>query len=165
MKRKFLFAMISLIFLTIATIIYLYVRGTAPLEEKYQEALARAQDVVQFSSVEHIDWFHYEEAYTIIEGRDQEGTRIIVWVPENEEGEITAVKASDGLRKEDALALLQTGLPDLAAESRPREILSIKYGMIDKNPVFEITYLDQRDRYSILYLDFYAGEWFKVYNL
>ena len=37
--------------------------------------------------------------------------------------------------------------------------------MIDKNPVFEITYLDQRNRYSILYLDFYAGEWFKVYNL
>ena len=76
MKRKLLFATISLIFLTIATIIYLYVRGTAPLEEKYQEALVRAQDVVRFSSVEHIDWFHYEEAYTIIEGRDHEGTII-----------------------------------------------------------------------------------------
>ena len=105
--------------LTAAILIYLYIRGTAPLEEKYQEALARAQDIVRFSSVEHIDWFHYEEAYTIIEGRDLEGTSVIVWVPENEKGEIKVVKASDGLSKEDALALLQTGLPDLAAESRP----------------------------------------------
>lgn len=165
MKRKLIFATILLIFLTAAILIYLYIRGTAPLEEKYQEALARAQDIVRFSSVEHIDWFHYEEAYTIIEGRDLEGTSVIVWVPENEKGEIKVVKASDGLSKEDALALLQTGLSDLAADSRPREILSIKYGMIEKNPVFEITYFDQRDRYSILYLDFYAGEWFKVYNL
>ena len=60
---------------------------------------------------------------------------------------------------------MQYGLPDLSQGSRPREILRIKYGMVENTPVYEVTYIDQHNRYSILYLDFYEGEWYRVFNL
>lgn len=165
MKRKFVFSVVLLIVFATASLIYIYVKGTEPLKEKYEAALKRSREVVQLATIEHVDWFHFEEAYTIIEGFDKDGTGFIVLVPDREEEDIKIVKQSDGLSKADVLDLLQSGLPELAAESRPQEIVAIKYGMVEKNPVYEITYYDRLDRYSILYLDFYAGEWFKVFNL
>ena len=165
MNRKIVISTVLFIAILGVSLVYIYVKGTGPLEEQYETALQRSREIVRFSVIDQMDWFHYDEAYTVIEGRDEDGTRLIVWVPEREDDDIRVAKASEGLSKSDALALLQNGLPELSDESRPREVIEVKYGLIENNPVYEISYYDRLDRYSILYLDFYKGEWFKVYNL
>ena len=164
--KKIVITSISLFFiLSIIALVVIYNKSTTPLEEKQTMAIARAQEAAELVSIDHVDWFHYQDAYMIVEGTDQDGKDLIVWVPEDKEKDMIITGKKEGLSREEVLSIMQYGLPDLSQGSRPREILRIKYGMVENTPVYEVTYIDQHNRYSILYLDFYEGEWYRVFNL
>jgi len=100
----------------------------------------------------------------VIKGKNRDGENIIVWVPKAKDKDITVKKESEGLTEREALAMVREGLA-LKDDQRPKEIVRVKLGMIENTPVYEISYIDQKGRYSFLYIDFYEGNWYRVYNL
>lgn len=69
------------------------------------------------------------------------------------------------MSEKELLNFVRGGLTTLSNDKKPKEIIRVKLGMVENAPAYEITYRDQEDRYSILYVDFYNGEWYRVYNL
>lgn len=165
MKNKIIWLIVGILLVIIISLSLLYYFSTDDLSDDKELAIQKAKESVDLSSVERVDWFHYTNSYFVIEGTDNEGKHIIVWVPENEAEEMMVEEANKGLTKDEVSELLFSGLKSLDPEKRPQKIVDVKLGLLDTSPVYEITYIDQKERYSIIYIDFYKGDWFRVYNL
>lgn len=156
---------ILFLFLAIAFSLFIYQQTTQPLKIKEDKAIQLAKEKTSLKSVDKLDWFHYFDAYYVIQGKNDNNENIIIWVPDDKDKEIIVKKANEGLSEEEVISLLFNGIDSFQDEKRPKEIINIKLGMIEDVPVYEVTYRDQKNRYSFLYIDFYEGSWYRVYNL
>lgn len=165
MKKGILISIFSLLFLTVIGVVIVYFSATAPVKNGEEVAIERAKSETDLVEVGEIDWFHYNDQYFVIKGKNNHGESIHVWVPDDEEQEIMVKNAKEGLTEDEVIKLVNHGLDDFSSDKRPKNIISIKLGMVENAPAYEITYKDQKNRHSILYLDYYNGDWYRVYNL
>lgn len=165
MKFKITIITIVLAVLIAIGCVSLYVSATKPLKNGKEAAIERAKNEAGLTEVISADWFHYTENYYVIDGKDTKDDELYVWVPEDSKKDIFIKKKSAGMSEKELLNFIQSGLGDLSNDKKPKKIIRIKLGMIDNAPAYEVTYRDQENRYSILYVDFYHGEWYRVYNL
>jgi len=165
MKKWFVFSFILLIIIIISGSIYVYMNTTKPItndERKFIELAKEHGDLVEDIS---IDWFHYIDAYSVITGKDRNGREMIVWINKKNDNVFTE-EARKGQSREDIIDMLNNGQIDgLSNQDTPKEYIHVKLGMYEESPIWEVTYIDQRDRYTFLYLDFYTGKLFRKYNL
>lgn len=165
MKKGLLISIFSLLFLIIIGSVIIYFSSTSPIKSGEEAAVERAKAEIDLTEVSSIEWFHYLDKYYVITGKNDNGEKIHVWVPEDDKKEVLVKNAKEGLSEEEAIHIIQNGLDDFSSEKRPKKIISIKLGMVEDAPAYEITYKDQKNRHSILYLDYYNGDWYRVYNL
>jgi|GEM_PF-1434779 hypothetical protein len=165
MKKKMLTGLLILFFLLLAGAAVLYNAAVGPLRDDEERAIDRAKKEAGLEAVVKTDWFHYQKAYIVILGKTDSGEKAYFFVPREGKGTIFVEKTNRGLSEKEAIDLLYNGLDTLSDDKRPKQILRIKPGVLDDFPVYEITYRDRKNRYSIIYIDFYEGEWYRVYNL
>ncbi|MCU9613683.1 DUF5590 domain-containing protein [Caldibacillus lycopersici] len=166
MKQKIIIIVLFLVVIIAIGLVLVYHFSTDDLKQDKDLAVERAKEFTNITTVETIEWFHYIDNYYVIKGKNNKKESIIVWVPDNPKNkEIVVKKAKDGLAEEEVVSLLSNGLDNFSNDKRPTEIIDIKLGMVDNAPAYEITYRDQKNRYSIIYIDFYKGDWYRVYNL
>ncbi|MGO4888076.1 DUF5590 domain-containing protein [Anaerobacillus sp. MEB173] len=121
------------------------------------EALAIMNEKLNISEVDDVDFYHGTEAYQIIHAKNDHGEEIIVWVSEDGE-QIIKKKVEDGLRIEEVEQFIQD-------ELSPQKIISIRLGMENHLPVYEIVYIHEDGRYSFHYVTFEDGSFVKRYHL
>ncbi|WP_033828569.1 cell wall elongation regulator TseB-like domain-containing protein [Bacillus andreraoultii] len=163
-KKVTLISILTILLVTLGSI-FLYNSATKPLEDGKNEAIKRAKEEVNLTKVTNIDWFHYTDSYYVIEGVTADNKEIYVWVPEDKNGTVHVENKKAGMSKDKVKAFVFNELNDISRDKRPKEIMKIKLGMIEEAPAYEITYRDQENRYSILYIDYFNGDWYRVYNL
>ncbi|REJ30535.1 MAG: hypothetical protein C6W56_02595 [Caldibacillus debilis] len=164
LKKALLYGLFLVVLFILGLAAYVYQSASNPLRTEEESALERALAETPLVKAEKVDWFHYLDQYVVIKGKNRDGENIIVWVPKAKDKDITVKKESEGLTEREALAMVREGLA-LKDDQRPKEIVRVKLGMIENTPVYEISYIDQKGRYSFLYIDFYEGNWYRVYNL
>lgn len=155
MKR---WGIIFLIFLCIVSwqTVSVYRAAMAPKQTLIEMAKQRAAQKVAFANIDAVDTYYGEKAYVVLEGTDKKGTKKIVWVPVKG-GHIVVKRAKSGITKQEAIA-------KLTAERQPKEIISAKLGMEKGVPLWELTYIEQDNRYSFYYLSFEDGTFLKRYS-
>lgn len=163
-KKVLLIGFFSFVFLIIAGFVTIYILAREPISREKTEAIQIAKSEAKITEIIETNWFHYIDSYMVVEGKMEDGTYTIVFVPDSDEEELVIVKKDEGISLDEAVHLLANEL-DISSDKRPREIIDGKFGLIDRLPVYEITYIDQKGRHSIIYIDFYEGEWFRVFNL
>ena len=144
---------------------WLYKAATDPVTDGKEKAVQRAKEETDLQEVNSVDWFHYKHSYYVIDGKDRKGTEVFVCVPYDPQDKIIIVNKNDGLSEEEAIRVLNSGSLNIANDKRPKKIIDIKPGVVNDSPAYKITYIDMEDRYSFLYIDFYKGEWYRIYNL
>lgn len=161
------FTLISLLTILLVTLgsVFLYISATKPLENEKNAAIKRANEEVKLTKITNIDWFHYTDSYYVIEGVTTDNKEVYVWVPEDKNKTVHVENKKTGMSKDKVKAIVFNELNDITSDKRPKEIMNIKLGMIEDTPAYEITFRDQKNRYSILYIDYYNGDWYRVYNL
>lgn len=162
--KTFMISIVTVVLLTIG-FISIYISATKPVKTGESQAIERAEKDTNLVSVTSVDWFHYTDSYYVIEGKNDKGKEIFVWVPEDAKKDIIVKEKNEGMSEKELLNFVKSGLTTISNDRKPKEIIRIKLGMVEDAPAYEITYRDQEDRYSILYVDFYNGEWYRVYNL
>ncbi|WP_246145519.1 DUF5590 domain-containing protein [Bacillus rubiinfantis] len=108
------------------------------------------------SDISKVDDFHIyngKEQVYVIEGKNQEGKNVIIWIPEKSKNPIVK-KAKDGLTKEQAIQ-------KISQEKSPAKILSVRLGMEKNIPLWEIYYRSENKLINYYYMDFETGEWLK----
>ncbi|WP_062356422.1 DUF5590 domain-containing protein [Bacillus kwashiorkori] len=164
MKKKIIISLFIIFVIIITGSILIYHQATKNQQTQESIAVERAKEYVNISEVKKVTSFHYMDSYYIIEAVNENSEDIIIWIPEEKNKEVLIKNAKDGISKEEAMDLLVNGLDNFSNNQRPKNIINIKLGMVDDVPVYEITYRDQKDRYSFIYIDFYNGDWYRVYN-
>ncbi|MBS4191005.1 DUF5590 domain-containing protein [Bacillus sp. FJAT-49705] len=150
---------IIIIFLIILAVglgsgIFVYLKAVEPVKAAEKKAIEVALKETRLKEVDDFQLYNGQETYYVLKGKDKNGTAIYVWIPEKE-GRIIVRNVKDGVSKQEALNKLKV-------EKNPKEIISIRLGIIEKNvPIWEIYYRTEGDLINYYYVDFETGKWLK----
>lgn len=157
--RKIILILIS--FITVIIVwqsISFYFEINKPLRTNQDQALNYIQENTDIKFIDKINFYHGVESYYVAEGTNIDGEKQIIWVPTILDNNIVIKSKDDGISQEDVLAFVQK-------ELAPKEIISIKLGMENSIPLYEIIYRDQKNRYSYYFISFTDGTYLKNYHL
>ncbi|MFJ5757779.1 DUF5590 domain-containing protein [Neobacillus sp. NPDC093182] len=152
MKKIILF-LVLLIVICVGIFVKVYANAQEPLNTAQEKAVSLANEKVEFSEVEDFHIYHGTETVSVLEGKNKKGENIIVWIPEKSK-KVIWDKRKNGISKEDAVQRL-------LEEKSPKKIISVKLGMENNIPLWEIYYRSENNLINYYYVDFKTGEWLK----
>jgi uncharacterized protein YpmB len=128
-----------------------------PLINAQNNARIFVEENTDVNNIIEIDFYHGTEAYHILSGINGVGEEVIAWVP---------YTLDDYLIKRQDEGLSYNEVYEFAMrELNPQKIISIKLGMENFIPLYEIIYKDQQGRYSYYFISFTDGTYLKHYHL
>jgi uncharacterized protein YpmB len=154
--RKWMILFVAFLCIAIGVSVSVYRGSLAPKRSLVEAARERAEEQARFVHIDEIDTYYGENAYVVFVGTDRKGTKKIAWVPEKN-GSVIVKEAKSGLTKREAIERL-------TAERNPKKIVSAKLGMEKGVPLWELTYIDEDNRYSFYYISFEDGTFLKRYS-
>lgn len=158
--KKWIWIIIILLFVIIGIGINIYSNALDPLNKAEAVATSIAKEETSIITVEDVSIYNGSSSYYIVEGKDKSDQNLIAWIPQDEKNRrIIVKKEKDGISKEDAIQKLYE-------RKNPDEIISVKLGMENNIPLWEIYYRSKKELINYYYIDFETGEWLKdIQNL
>ncbi|WP_257391417.1 cell wall elongation regulator TseB-like domain-containing protein [Cytobacillus gottheilii] len=129
--------------------INIYLNSVEPVKAAEDDAVKRAKAETKLVSVNDFEIYHGNETIYVIDGLDEAGDEVFVWVPEND-GEIQLLKQSEGITEQEAQNIL-------TSEKGQVDIISRKLGMEKNIPLWEIAYKTEGDLLNYYLIDFETG--------
>ncbi|GIN60773.1 peptidase M4 [Robertmurraya siralis] len=159
MKKWIWLSSIGLIVLLGLTINIL-LNALKPLHSAEAKAEEIALAETNIEQVTDFTLYNGTNSYYIVKGTNQSGEKLIAWIPEEEkERKIIVRNEEDGISKEAAI-------DKLYQSKEPDEVVSVKLGMENQIPLWEIYYRSNDKLINYYYIDFKTGEWLKdIQNL
>jgi uncharacterized protein YpmB len=152
MKKIILFLVLFIV-IGIGVFIKVYANAQEPLNTAEEKAVSLAKEKVEFDEIEDFHIYHGTETVHVLEGKNKKGENIIVWIPEKSK-KVIWEKRKNGISKEGAVQRLMD-------EKGPKKIISVKLGMENNIPLWEIYYRSENNLINYYYVDFKTGEWLK----
>jgi uncharacterized protein YpmB len=152
MKKIILFLVLFIV-IGVGVFIKVYANAQEPLKTAEEKAVTLAKEKVEFDAVEDFHIYHGTETVNVLEGKNKKGDDIIVWIPEKSK-KVIWEKRKNGITKEDAVQRLMD-------EKSPKKIISVKLGMENNIPLWEIYYRSENNLINYYYVHFKTGEWLK----
>ncbi|OCA90901.1 peptidase [Bacillus sp. FJAT-27225] len=153
MKKLILF-----LFLIIALLLggagWIYAKATEPVRAAEEKAIERAIKEADLDEAAKFTLFNGEETIYVVEGKNKKGESIIVWMPEKD-GKTVVHKKGDGLTRQDAIN-------KVFEEKNPEEVISIRPGMEEGIPFWEVYYSTGNGLINYYYVHFETGEMYKL---
>ncbi len=151
--------MIIIFVIMIAFGITVYINALEPLKNAESAAIKAAKKETSLVEVTDFSLYNGSETYYVVTGINSKKENIIVWIPEKDDKKVIVRKESDGITKEEAIQKLHK-------EKDPQKIMTVKLGMENNIPLWEIFYRSNEELINYYYVDFESGEWLKdIQNL
>ncbi|MGG3469619.1 DUF5590 domain-containing protein [Neobacillus pocheonensis] len=151
--KKWLFILALFVLGILGILIKVYFSAVEPVKAAEEKAVKLANKKVQFSYVEDFHIYNGLETVNVIEGKNKNGEKIIVWIPEKSKN-IIVKKVKNGITKNEAIQ-------KLVQEKNPKKIISVRLGMEKNIPLWEIYYRSENNLINYYYVHFETGEWLK----
>ncbi|MBT2733332.1 DUF5590 domain-containing protein [Bacillus sp. ISL-7] len=152
MKKWIIFIVIFIVVI-FGLLIKVYFTSVDPVKAAEKKAVALAKKEISIKEVEDFHIYNGIETVNVIEGKSNNGEKIIVWIPEKSK-KVYVKKAKDGLSKEEAIQ-------KLLQEKSPKKVISVRLGMEKNIPLWEIYYRSNNNLINYYYVHFETGEWLK----
>lgn len=152
MKKIILFLVLFIV-IGVGVFIKVYANAQEPLKVAEEKAVTLAKEKVEFDVLEDFHIYHGTETVNVLEGKNKKGENIIVWIPEKNK-KVIWEKRKNGISREDAVQRLMD-------EKNPKKIISVKLGMENNIPLWEIYYRSENNLINYYYVHFKTGEWLK----
>ncbi|HDR7792613.1 TPA: DUF5590 domain-containing protein [Bacillus luti] len=164
--KKWIFTIIIVIVASGIYGAYVYNKAMGKKIPKEEKSIEIAKEKAKLTKVKSIDYFNGESSYTVVQGTDEKGEQLIVWVPEKK-GDTVVRKKSEGISEKEAVqrTVEQIGDENKESKNKPKEILKVKLGFENNIPLWEVTYIDDENRYSYYYLAFKDGQFLRRYSI
>ncbi|PLR77169.1 peptidase [Bacillus sp. V3-13] len=131
-----------------------YLNAVKPVKAAEEKAAAIANAKTDLQSMEDFSIFNGDETYYVVKGINSKNEKTIVWIPEKG-GKILERKEAKGISREEAIEKVRE-------EKDPEKILSVRLGIIEKQPAWEIYSQSDGGLINYYYLDFDTGEWLTI---
>lgn len=154
--------LIILVILVIALVfgIFLYKDIQASKTAGYSETEKAILKETELESIDRVTHFYGEEAFHIALGHTKEQDEKLVFVPLDEdkkETDMIVIDNEDIMTEEDMIAAWKE-------QCRDCKLIKINPAMIKEEPLWELTYRDDTNRYVIDYLSIYDGTEYEQYR-
>ncbi|WP_160721297.1 cell wall elongation regulator TseB-like domain-containing protein [Bacillus sp. USDA818B3_A] len=151
--KKWIVIPLLVVLVISALLVKVYFSSVQPVRAAEKKAVSVAKDHIQFSEIDDFHIYNGNETVSVIEGKNKQGDKVIVWIPDKSKKVFTK-KAADGITKEDAIQ-------KLLQEKQPKKIISVRLGMEKNIPLWEIYYRSENNLINYYYVHFETGEWLK----
>lgn len=158
--KKWIWTIAIAILLFFGIGVNIYINALEPKKDAEAVATQIALEETDLKTIETFTLFNGSSSYYVVKGKDDEGESLIAWIPEQKENrKIIVKKEKDGISRDEAIQKLYD-------KKKPEEIMSVKLGMENNIPLWEIYYRSNDDLINYYYVDFETGEWLKdIQNL
>ncbi len=158
MKKWILGILIAILAVVTISVVHLYRSTLGPEKEISEKAAAAAIEKTNMQAAGKVEHFHGSSAYHVVSGTDGSGKRMIAWIPDHGSRKPIVRYEKDGISKKKVIDFFNK-------EVNPRKIIDIRLGIEENIPVWEVSYVDRKDRISYYYLAFKDGTFIKRYRL
>lgn len=155
--KKWILIIILVIVAGISYGVYVYNNTMSNKHLGEDKAIADAKKEASLSTITATDYYHGMSSYTIIEGTNSTGEQMIVWVPTSG-GKVLSKQKKDGISQQQAAQIV-------TKDKQPKQIIKVKLGAENETPLWEITYIDQSNRYHYYYVNFTDGKFEGQYSI
>lgn len=118
-------------------------------------------------NIEEVSTYNSDHVYYVVKGKNQKNQKVIAFVPKDESKKVKIVLEKNGLSKKEVLQLVSSYDDD----KKPKEIISVEIGYDDSEkpkwdiPVWEVRYVDQKNRYTYFIVSFSDRKVYKAYSI
>jgi uncharacterized protein YpmB len=154
--KKWALILILIILIVVGIFSKIYLTSVQPVKSAEKKAVAIAKREINISKVDDFHIYNRTETVYVIEGKNEHGEKIIIWIPEKSK-QVVVKKAKDGITKSEAVQRLEE-------TNNPKKIVSVRLGMFENIPSWEIYYHSDNNLINYYYIDFETGEWLKKYE-
>ncbi|MEH7353539.1 DUF5590 domain-containing protein [Neobacillus drentensis] len=151
--KKWIVFLVLFVIVIIGILIKVYFSSVEPVKAAEKKAVALANKKIQISEVQDFHIYNGLETVNVIEGKNNKGEKIIVWIPDKSK-KIYVQKAKNGISEDEAVQ-------KLLQEKNPKKIISVRLGMEKNIPLWEIYYRSENNLINYYYVHFETGEWLK----
>lgn len=138
--------------------IYLYQSIEKDKSIGYDETETYIYDKTDIVTIEKITSFQSEELFNIVTGFDANKEKLIVFLPLEEKAALTVIPYNETTSEEKLIE-------DWRLTCKKCELLMANYAMIEDEALWELTYIDESNRYVFDYFSLYDGEQFEQLRL
>src|SRR5690625_3063660 len=130
---------------------HLYSTTLQNREEQFEQSKSYILSNKYIKEIKHAEALHELESYHIFFGKNVDEEDVIVFLPGSfDEDHIVVLKQKDIIKE-------QKALETIAKQCSQCQNINIKPGMINGNPLWEITYFDEHKRYNMDYISMIDG--------
>ncbi|MBY6035725.1 DUF5590 domain-containing protein [Fictibacillus nanhaiensis] len=156
MGKKWILIVVGLLIIASWQVYYLYNGVHAKPQENEAKAAEIAKKEKNLVSVTNVEHFYKNETYYVVEGKNDNGTDMIVWVGEDQD--VFSEIAKKGLTKEQMIDYVKKN-------HNAKKIIDSRLGMEDEIPLWEVVFIDDQNRYTYYYGYFETGKRYEIYRL
>jgi len=156
---------ISLILLSIVVLvagvigIILYQKILDNKTHGFEETKNVILEQTSITEIVKVERYHGEKPYHIVYGKTEDGEERIIFYPlQGKKKNITSISMKDMLSRDEILSLWSSNCNNC-------QFVKITPGIISEDIVWELTYYDQNNRYSIDYLSIDDGTVYEQYRM
>ena len=136
---------VSILFiLGLSLAIWIYIDVNQDHTRAHAQASTLVLEQTEVETVDEVSVYHGKETVHIIRGSMEDGHSVLVYVQVNDQEVLDVIKGEDYLSISEMKDVWKEGCAGCAFKN-------IHYGYEEDEPVFEITYIDQQDRYVFDY--------------
>ncbi len=148
--KKWIWSFVGLAVVVLAFVIYTYASAYQPVSKARENAEKIAKDEAGLVSMENFSIYNGNDSYYVVEGQNKDKEDIIVWIEEKNNA-VTVKNKKDGLTKQEVIN-------KLTSERELSSIDTVRLGMLEGLPVWEVYAHTDDDLINYFYFDFETGE-------
>ncbi|ALC90142.1 peptidase [Bacillus sp. FJAT-18017] len=152
--KKVILYLLLIIAILLGAAGWIYSNATEPVRTAEEKAVKRAAEEADLADYGKFTLYNGEEQVYVVEGKNNEGDEIIVWMPDSD-GKIVVHEKKDGVSRQDAIN-------KVIADKSPQEIISVRPGMENGIPFWEVYYSTGNGLINYYYVHFETGEMYKI---
>ncbi|WP_409288916.1 DUF5590 domain-containing protein [Peribacillus sp. SCS-37] len=155
MKKWMIFGVIAV--LIVVTFTYItYHKAVKPKKAAFAE-LEQAAEREGLAETDEYYLYHGSKSYSVAVGKDKSGKRKVLWIPSEKNGDVIKADYDSGITR-------QQVINQVRRERKPDKILSVKLGMENDVPLWEVIYQNEAKQINYEYFDFKTGDMLKYYR-
>ena len=141
----------SILVLVIVTAFFVGVSAQRPYKQAKLEAFELAKQKGDIQTPNHFYWYNGEETYFSVTGTSSNQEELVVFI-QQDTGKVFVYPGAGMITKEEAISRV-------VEDKRPEKILEARMGLLNNEPIWEVSYKQQNGRLGYYVLSMETGQW------
>lgn len=154
LNRKVVSGLTVILLIILVGLLFIFSQSTRGMVQAQEETMALVELDHTIEDVNNFYWVTFDETFFTLDFTDDQGQQIYAIVTQDG-GDIHYYTSQDIISHQDALSIT-------LSENNPAKLLQPRLGMLNNQPVWEISFKTEEDTLSYFYIDARNGEWIQT---